>query len=264
MEENQFSRTELLIGKENLERLARARVAVFGVGGVGGYVVEALARSGIGTLDLIDSDKVVLSNLNRQIIATHDTVGRYKVDVARERVLSINPQAAVHVHRVFYLPETAAQFDFASYDYVVDAIDTVTGKLMLAEQAQKSGTPIISSMGAGNKMDASAFEVADIYETSVCPLAKVMRRELKKRGIKKLKVVYSKEMPLTPMAEEDVCGQKPESESGGSGTGDVSYSEGTEKAAGSRRRQTPGSMAFVPSVAGLIIAGEVVRDLVGR
>ena len=193
MEENQFSRTELLIGKEKLDRLSQARVAVFGVGGVGGYVVEALARSGVGTLDLIDSDKVALSNLNRQIIATHDTIGRYKADVARQRVLSINPHAVVNVHRIFYLPETAGQFDFASYDYVVDAIDTVTGKLMLVEQAQKSGTPVISSMGAGNKMDASAFEVADIYETSVCPLAKVMRRELKKRGIRKLKVVYSKD-----------------------------------------------------------------------
>lgn len=241
-EENQFSRTELLIGKENLQRLARARVAIFGVGGVGGYVVEALARSGVGTLDLIDSDKVVLSNLNRQIIATYDTIGQYKVDAAKARVLSINPQAVVNVYRIFYLPETASQFDFASYDYVVDAIDTVTGKLMLAEQAQKSGTPIISSMGAGNKMDASAFEVADIYETSVCPLAKVMRRELKKRGINKLKVVYSKETPMTPRMAEQICGQD---------------------AAGGRRRQTPGSMAFVPSVAGLIIAGEVVRDLIG-
>lgn len=240
-EENQFSRTELLIGKENLQRLARARVAIFGVGGVGGYVVEALARSGVGTLDLIDSDKVVLSNLNRQIIATYDTIGQYKVDAAKARVLSINPQAVVNAYRIFYLPETASQFDFASYDYVVDAIDTVTGKLMLAEQAQKSGTPIISSMGAGNKMDASAFEVADIYETSVCPLAKVMRRELKKRGIRKLKVVYSKETPLTPRMAEQICGQD---------------------AAGGRRRQTPGSMAFVPSVAGLIIAGEVVRDLI--
>ena len=241
-EENQFSRTELLIGKENLQRLARARVAIFGVGGVGGYVVEALARSGVGTLELIDSDKVVLSNLNRQIIATYDTIGQYKVDAAKARVLSINPQAVVNVYRIFYLPETASQFDFASYDYVVDAIDTVTGKLMLAEQAQKSGTPIISSMGAGNKMDASAFEVADIYETSVCPLAKVMRRELKKRGINKLKVVYSKETPMTPRMAEQICGQD---------------------AAGGRRRQTPGSMAFVPSVAGLIIAGEVVRDLIG-
>lgn len=237
MEENQFSRTELLIGKEKLDRLSQARVAVFGVGGVGGYVVEALARSGVGTLDLIDSDKVALSNLNRQIIATHDTIGRYKADVARQRVLSINPHAVVNVHRIFYLPETAGQFDFASYDYVVDAIDTVTGKLMLVEQAQKSGTPVISSMGAGNKMDASAFEVADIYEASVCPLAKVMRRELKKRGIRKLKVVYSKEIPLTPETEENM----------------------TENG----RRQTPGSMAFVPAVAGLIIAGEVVRDLIG-
>lgn len=236
-----FVRTELLLGRDAIERLQQARVAVFGLGGVGGYVVEALARSGVGTLDLIDSDKVVLSNLNRQIIATYDTIGQYKVDAAKARVLSINPQAVVNAYRIFYLPETASQFDFASYDYVVDAIDTVTGKLMLAEQAQKSGTPIISSMGAGNKMDASAFEVADIYETSVCPLAKVMRRELKKRGIRKLKVVYSKETPLTPRMAEQICGQD---------------------AAGGRRRQTPGSMAFVPSVAGLIIAGEVVRDLI--
>lgn len=241
MEENQFSRTELLIGKENIERLGRARVAVFGVGGVGGYVVEALARSGIGTLDLIDNDKVALSNLNRQIIATHKTLGQYKTDAAKERVLSINPAAAVNVYHTFYLPETAAQFDFTEYDYVVDAIDTVTGKLMLAEQAKSAGTPIISSMGAGNKMDAAAFEVADIYETSVCPLAKVMRRELKKRGISHLKVVYSKETPMAPGLPEDGSGPAEKKED--------------------RRRQTPGSMAFVPSVAGLIIAGEVVRDL---
>ncbi len=298
-EESQFSRTELLIGKENLQRLARARVAIFGVGGVGGYAVEALARSGVGTLDLIDSDKVALSNLNRQIIATYDTIGQYKVDAAKARVLSINPQAVVNVHRIFYLPETAARFDFASYDYVVDAIDTVTGKLMLAEQAQKSGTPIISSMGAGNKMDASAFEVADIYETSVCPLAKVMRRELKKRGINKLKVVYSKETPLTPHIEdetfqadkaENMCSQgagdavysksgiaTAENQNVGDVTEcksgiataekqneeDVTYGKGDAKTEGTRRRQTPGSMAFVPSVAGLIIAGEVVQDLIG-
>ncbi|SHK04601.1 tRNA threonylcarbamoyladenosine dehydratase [Hespellia stercorisuis] len=232
---NQFSRTELLIGSENMERLHRARVAVFGIGGVGGYTVEALARTGIGTLDLIDNDDVCLTNLNRQIIATTKTIGRDKVDVARERILDINPNAVVHVHKTFYLPETAGEFDFRAYDYVVDAIDTVTGKLQLAEQAQEAGTPVISSMGAGNKMDPTAFRVADIYQTSVCPLAKVMRRELKKRGIRKLKVVYSQEKPLTPIGE----------------TGEES-----------QRRQLPGSNAFVPSVVGLIIAGEVVRDLI--
>ena len=233
-----FSRTELLVGRENLERFTKARVAVFGVGGVGGYVVEALARSGIGTLDLIDNDTVALSNINRQIIATEKTIGRYKVDAAKERVLDINPNAVVNTYRTFYLPETADQFDFMQYDYIVDAIDTVTGKLMLVEQAKASGTPIICSMGAGNKLDASAFEVADISETSVCPLAKVMRRELKKRGIEHLKVVYSKEKALTPRAPEQ-----------------------EEETSAVRRRQTPGSMAFVPSVAGLIIAGEVIRDL---
>lgn len=234
---NAFSRTELLLGSENMEKLKKARIAVFGVGGVGGYVVEALARSGVGSLDLIDRDTVSLTNLNRQIIALHSTIGKYKVDVARERVLDINPEAVVNVHRTFYLPETAGEFDFAEYDYVVDAIDTVTGKLMLAEQAKQAGTPIISSMGAGNKLDAAAFEVADIYETSVCPLAKVMRRELKKRGINSLKVVYSKEMPMTLTVNEP---------------------------AESPKRQIPGSIAFVPSVVGLMIAGEVVRDLTVR
>lgn len=234
---NQFSRTELLVGKENMNRFARARVAVFGVGGVGGYVVEALARSGIGTLDLIDSDTVCLSNLNRQIIATHRTLGQYKVDAARARVLEINPDAVVHTYRTFYLPETAHQFDFTQYDYVVDAIDTVAGKLMLVEQAKAAGTQIISCMGAGNKLDASAFLAADITETSVCPLARVMRRELKKRGIDHLKVVYSKEKPLTPLIQMQ------------------------EETGEEHRRQTPGSMAFVPSVAGLMIAGEVIRDL---
>lgn len=232
----QFSRTELLIGTEAMERLASARVAVFGVGGVGGYTVEALARSGIGTLDLVDNDTVCLSNLNRQIIATHASVGKYKVDVAKARVKDINPDAVVNVHRTFYLPETAEQFHFSDYDYVVDAIDTVTGKLQLVEQAKAAGTPIICAMGAGNKMDPTAFEVADIAKTSVCPLAKVMRRELKKRGIFHLKVVYSKEQPLTPLAA-------PLEE-------------------GSKRRQIPGSNAFVPSVAGLIIAGEVIKDLI--
>lgn len=240
--ENQFSRMELLIGKDKLERLGQARVAVFGVGGVGGYTVEALARCGIGTLDLIDNDKISLSNLNRQIYALYSTVGKYKVDVAEERVLDINPQARVNSYRVFYLPETAEQFDFTAYDYVVDAIDTVTGKLMLAQQAKTAGTPIISAMGAGNKMDPTAFQVADISETSVCPLAKVMRRELKKRGITNLKVVYSREKPITPISKNE-----------------VSASDSIES--DTRNRQIPGSMAFVPSVVGMIVAGEVIRDL---
>lgn len=233
---NQFSRTELLLGKEAIKKLADSRVAVFGVGGVGGYVAEALARSGVGTIDLIDSDQVSLTNLNRQIIALHSTVGRYKTEVMKERILDINPDAAVHIHNCFFLPDTKDEFDFSKYSYVVDAVDTVTAKIELVMEAQKAGTPIISSMGAGNKLDPTAFEVADIYKTSVCPLAKVMRRELKKRGVKKLKVVYSKEMPLTPV--EDV-----EEEMG-------------------KRRALPGSVAFVPSVAGLIIAGEVIKDLV--
>ncbi|MGM9614917.1 MAG: ThiF family adenylyltransferase [Oscillospiraceae bacterium] len=232
----QFSRTELLLGEEAMERLYGARVAVFGVGGVGGYAVEALARSGVGALDLIDNDRVSLSNINRQIIATHRTVGRYKVDVAEERVLDIHPRCVVRKYPVFYTPETAGMFEFSVYDYVVDAIDTVTGKLALVMQAQEAGVPVISSMGAGNKLDPTAFEVADIYQTSVCPLARVMRRELKKRGVKHLKVVYSKEEARTPAKDS---------------------------APDSPRRQTPGSTAFVPPVAGLIIAGEVIRDLTG-
>lgn len=243
----QFSRTGLLIGNEGVEKLQRARVAVFGVGGVGGYVVEALVRSGVGSLDIIDADKVCLSNLNRQIIATHKTIGEYKVDAVRERILDINPDAVVHAHRCFYLPQTADQFDFTQYDYVVDAIDTVTGKLELVMQADRADTPIISSMGAGNKLDPSAFRVADIYQTNVCPLAKVMRRELKKRGIKKLKVVYSEEKPLTPLTDTD-SRHKSDAE------------ENVRE--GSPRRQTPGSMAFVPSVVGLMIAGEVVKDII--
>lgn len=235
---NQFSRTELLVGKDGVEKLQNARVAVFGVGGVGGYAVEALARSGIGTLDLIDNDKVSLTNINRQIIATHNTVGKSKVEVARERVLDINPDANVNIYDTFYLPETADQFDFKSYDYVIDAIDTVTGKIGLVMQAKEAGVPIISSMGAGNKLDPTAFKVADIYKTNVCPLAKVMRRELKKRGVKKLKVVYSEEMPLTPIGE---TGEDP-----------------------GMRRQLPGSIAFVPSVVGLIIAGEVIKDILKK
>lgn len=246
---NQFSRTELLIGKENMARLFRARVAVFGIGGVGGYTVEALARSGVGTLDLIDDDKICLTNINRQIYATRRTVGKYKVDVAKERILEINPDAQVNTYKTFYLPETADQFDFSRYDYVVDAIDTVTGKLMLAEEAQRAGVPIISSMGAGNKMEPSLFEVADIYDTSVCPLAKVMRRELKKRGISHLKVVYSKEKPMTPIDDMAISCRT-----------NCICPPGTARKC-TQRRQVPGSNAFVPSVVGLIIAGEVVKDL---
>lgn len=249
--EEQVSRSRMLFGQENVERLRRARVAVFGVGGVGGYVVEALARSGVGKLDLIDSDVVALSNLNRQIIALRSTVGRYKVDVARERILDINPLAEVRCFRTFFLPETAGQFAFGEYDYVVDAIDTVTGKLELIGRCDEAGVPVISAMGAGNKMNPLAFEVADIYETSVCPLAKVMRRELKKRGIWHLKVVYSREKARIPMtegqagrAENPVCGAEQADMTGKAG-----------------RRQTPGSNAFVPAVAGLILAGEVVKDL---
>lgn len=254
MAENRFSRTEMLLGTEAMERLGRARVAVFGVGGVGGYVVEALARSGVGTLDLIDNDTVNLSNINRQIIALQSTVGKYKVDVAKERALDINPDIRVNAYRTFYLPENAGEFSFEEYDYVVDAIDTVTGKLMLAEQAKAAGTPIISSMGAGNKLDTTAFKVADIYETKVCPLAKVMRRELKKRGIESLKVVYSEEVALTPTVDE-------QSEGCAMSIGQEAGSDSAGTAPESRRRATPGSVAFVPSVVGLIIAGEVVKDL---
>ena len=248
---NEFSRTELLLGRTGMERLAAARVAVFGIGGVGGYTVEALARSGVGHLDLIDDDRVCLTNINRQIIATRATVGKYKVDVARDRILSINPKAEVTVHKTFYTPETASQFDFTQYDYVVDAIDTVTGKLELIVQADRAGTRIISCMGAGNKMDPTAFKVADIHETSVCPLARVMRRELKKRGIRKLKVVYSKEPPLTPIDDMAISCR--------------SYCicpPGTARKC-TQRRQVPGSNAFVPAAAGLILAGEIVRELSG-
>ena len=239
---NAFSRTELLLGKEGIERLKRARVAVFGVGGVGGYAVEALARSGVGAIDIIDNDKVCITNLNRQIIATHKTVGRFKVDVAAERIAEINPDCAVTKHKTFYMPDTADLFDFTLYDYVIDAIDTVTGKIALVEQAARSNTPIISCMGAGNKLDPTKFEVADIYKTSVCPLARVMRRELKKRGINKLKVVYSKEEPVS-RAEN--------------GSADIAV----ENESGTARRAVPGSVAFVPAVAGLIIAGEVIKDI---
>ena len=225
---NQYTRTELLLGGEGVARLKQAKVAVFGIGGVGGYVVEALARSGVGSFVLVDSDTVNITNINRQIIATHDTIGKYKTEVMKERILSINPEAEIEIRNCFFLPENREEFDFTQYSYVVDAVDTVTAKIELVMQAQEAGVPVISSMGAGNKLDASAFEVADIYKTSVCPLAKVMRRELKKRNVKHLKVVYSKEEPIKHEAG-----------------------------------RLPGSIAFVPSVAGLIIAGEVVTDLAG-
>lgn len=246
---NQFSRTQLIYGPEAMAKLAASRVAVFGIGGVGGYVVEALVRSGVGALDLIDDDKVCLTNLNRQIIATRKTVGKYKVDVAEERVHDINPDCVVRKYQTFYLPETADQFDFREYDYVVDAIDTVTGKLGIIEQAKEAGVPVISSMGAGNKTKAYLFEVADIYETSICPLAKVMRRECRKRGIEKLKVVYSKEEPKRPLEDMSIsCRQH------------CICPPGTVRKC-TQRRDIPGSTAFVPSVVGLIIAGEVINDL---
>jgi tRNA A37 threonylcarbamoyladenosine dehydratase len=237
---NAFSRTELLLGQESLEKLSRARVAVFGVGGVGGYAVEALARSGVGALDLIDDDTVNLTNINRQIVALHSTIGQYKVDAAKVRVLDINPDAIVRTYKTFYTAETADSFDLAAYDYVIDAVDTVTAKIELAVRAAAVGTPIISCMGAGNKLDPTAFRVSDLYKTSVCPLAKVMRRELRKRGVRKLKVVYSEETPQTPEGEE------------------------AEADAAHPKRQTPGSVSFVPSVAGLILAGEVIKDLTIR
>ena len=248
---NQFSRTELLIGKEALERLSKAHVAVFGIGGVGGYVVEALVRSGIGAYDLIDYDKVGLTNLNRQIIATRDTIGRHKVEVMRERILSINPDAEVTTHRCFYLPENARDFDFSSYDYVVDAVDTVTAKLEIVMRAKESNIPVISCMGVGNKLNPTQLEIADIYKTSVCPLAKVMRRELRKRGVDKLKVLYSKEEPITPLDDsEDTCREH------------CVCPPGTTRKC-TQRRAIPGSISFVPSAAGLIIASEVVKDLAG-
>ncbi|MBO4540320.1 MAG: tRNA threonylcarbamoyladenosine dehydratase [Clostridia bacterium] len=247
---NQYSRTELLFGKEAMEKLRASRVAVFGIGGVGGYAVEALARSGVGAIDLIDDDRVCLTNINRQIIATRKTVGKFKVDVAAERIAEIDPDIKVTKHQCFYMPETAEQFDFKQFDYVIDAIDTVTGKIELVLQAQKAGVPIISCMGAGNKLDPTAFEVSDIYKTSVCPLAKVMRRELKKRGVPALKVVYSKEQPLTPIEDMAI-----------SCKAHCICPPGTVRKC-TQRRQVPGSNAFVPSVAGLILAGEVIKDLI--
>ncbi len=248
----QFSRTELLLGKEGMERLKNARVAVFGVGGVGGYVCEALVRSGVGAFDLIDDDKVCLTNINRQIIATRSTVGKYKVDVMKERMLDINPDVKVQTYKCFFLPENADDFPFAEYDYVVDAVDTVTAKIELVMKCQSMGVPIISSMGAGNKLDASAFQVADIYKTKMCPLAKVMRRELKKRGVKKLKVVYSEEKPTRPIEDMAISCR----------TNCICPPGAAHKC--TERRDIPGSVAFVPSVAGLIVAGEVVKDLVNK
>ncbi len=232
--EDTFIRTRMLLGDEAMDRLKGARVAVFGIGGVGGHVVEALARTGVGALDLIDSDRVALSNLNRQIVATRDTLGMLKVEAAKERILSINPDCVVRTFPIFYLPETADRFDFTRYDYVVDAIDTVAGKLQLIAAARAAGAPVISCMGAGNKLDPTAFQVADVSKTSVCPLARVMRRELKKRGIEHVKVVYSTEPALSPGPSDEETG----------------------------RRSTPGSVAFVPAVAGLILAGEVIKDII--
>ena len=244
----QFSRTQLLLGEASMERLKKARVAVFGIGGVGGFVCEALVRSGIGAFDLIDDDKVCLTNLNRQIIATQKTVGKYKTDVMKERILDINPEAEVRIYKCFFLPENADEFPFEEYDYVVDAVDTVTAKIELVMKCQEKGIPIISAMGAGNKLEAGAFRVADIYKTRMCPLAKVMRHELKKRGVKKLKVVYSEELPIRP--KEDISMTNRIGPSG-------------EEYKCRERRNIPGSVAFVPSTAGLIIAGEVVKDLTG-
>lgn len=248
----QFSRTELLFGKEAMDKLAGSKVAVFGIGGVGGYVCEALVRSGIGAFDLIDDDKVCLTNLNRQIIATRSTVGKYKTDVMRDRMLDINPNVEVEVHKCFFLPENADDFPWDSYDYVVDAVDTVTAKIALVMKCKEKNIPIISSMGAGNKLDGSQFKVADIYKTKVCPLAKVMRRELKKRGIRKLKVVYSEEIPTRPIEDMAI-----------SCINNCICPPGAEHKC-TERRDIPGSVAFVPSVAGLIIAGEVAKDLIRR
>ena len=247
---NEFSRTQLLFGKEAMDKLAGSRVAVFGIGGVGGYTVEALARSGVGAIDLIDDDRVCLTNINRQIIATRKTVGTYKVEAAEERIREINPRCEVRTYKTFYLLDTADQFNFAEYDYVVDAIDTVSGKIQLVLAAQACGTPIISAMGAGNKLDPTAFRVADITETSVCPLARVMRRELKKRGVDHLKVVYSKEKPLRPLEDMSISCRE-----------HCICPPGTRRHC-TDRRDIPGSVAFVPSVVGLIMAGEVIRDLV--
>ena len=235
---DQYARTELLFGSAAMEKLRNSRVAVFGIGGVGGYAVEALARSGVGTLDKMDADRVSLTNLNRQIIATHQTIGTYKVDAAQARIREIDPSIQVNAFRCFFMPETAEQFDFAQYDYVIDAIDTVTGKIEIVRRAKASGVPVISAMGAGNKLDPTAFRVADIYETKVCPLARIMRHELRRLGIDSLKVVYSEEKPLCPQVSAEIGEEQP------------------------GRRSVPGSNAFVPAAAGLILAGAVIRDMI--
>lgn len=246
---NQFSRTQLLIGEEAIQKLKNSRVAVFGIGGVGGYVCEALVRSGVGAFDLVDDDKVCLTNLNRQIIATRKTVGKYKTDVMKERMLEINPEVDVRVHKCFFLPENAEEFPFEEYDYIVDAVDTVTAKIALIMKAKELDIPVISAMGAGNKLDASRFQVADIYDTKVCPLARVMRRELKKRNVKKLKVVYSDEQPIRLIEDMSISCRT-----------NCICPPGAEHKC-TERRDIPGSTAFVPAVAGLIMAGEIVRDL---
>ncbi|MBQ9265219.1 MAG: tRNA threonylcarbamoyladenosine dehydratase [Clostridia bacterium] len=248
---NQFSRTQLLFGAEAMERLSHARVAVFGIGGVGGYVCEALVRSGIGAFDLIDDDKVCLTNLNRQIIATRKTVGQYKVEVMRDRILDINPNADVRIHKCFVLPDNILDFPFETYDYVVDAVDTMSAKIALVMRSQETNVPIISCMGAGNKLDGSQFQVADIYSTRVCPLARIMRREMKRRGVKKLKVVYSPEQPIRPIEDMSISCRT-----------HCICPPGTKHKC-TERRDIPGSTAFVPSIAGLLIAGEVVKDLAG-
>lgn len=246
---NQFSRTELIFGKEAMEKLYNARVAIFGIGGVGSYTAEALARSGVGTLDLIDDDKICLTNINRQLFATHKTVGMHKVDVAKERLEDINPKICVNIYKTFYTPETSAQFDFSQYDYVIDAIDTVSGKLELVVKASEANTPIISSMGAGNKVDATAFKVADIFDTKICPLARVMRQELRKRNIEKLKVVFSEEVAIKPVEDMAISCKT-----------HCICPPGTVRKC-TQRNQVPGSNAFVPPVVGLIIAGEVIKDI---
>ena len=255
--ESTFSRTELLLGREAMEKLKNKRVIVFGVGGVGGYVCEVLARTGVGSIDLVDNDTVNESNINRQIIATRKTIGRYKVDVMAERINDINPGCRVNAHRMFFLPENSHEFDFREYDYVVDAVDTVTAKIQIITACHEAGTPVLSSMGAGNKLDPTKFQVADIYKTSVDPLARVMRRELKKRGIKKLKVVYSEEKAIKPLESVVEESQTEESQ-----TEHITLSETEKHRTG--RRATPGSTSFVPSVAGLIIAGEVIKDLTNK
>ena len=247
-----FSRTELLLGSLAMDKLQNAHVAIFGIGGVGGYSVEALARSGIGYFDLIDDDKVCLTNINRQIIATRKTIGQYKTEIMKQRILEINPDAKVHVHQCFFLPDTKDLFDFGNYTYVIDAVDTVTAKIQLVIQAQVAKVPIISCMGAGNKLDPTRFEVADIYETSVCPLAKVMRKELRKRGVEHLKVVYSKETPIEPRGDMPTSNIE----------GCACPPSGELKSV--NRRAIPGSVSFVPAVAGLIMAGEVIKEIIGR